>query len=574
MKKLFIITFILFNALCMYSQSHKAILNSVFLTESITLRTTYVAGENILFSAAYITTPKFSEIAGNIIAGSIQQYDSTITPFDWSKILYVEIIDNNGKPYLQKKFTIENGKTDGILKVPDNINSGIYFIKAYTRYMQNFSTNKYGYKQILIVNPDAVGTILTSNDSSVTIETTGQYTNNISIELNSSNIKTRSKAEVSLLSKLPVNEFINTVAAVKKGANNAITNPLIFATSKASIDSIKYMPEIFSSYISGTVYNKTDNTFQSNVPVYLSFLGNNAKLLAYNTNEAGEFFFPFPESFRTNEFFISAQADNKKLNIEFNENWCKKPVHINIEDIILSNSELIIANELSVNSQLLKKFDKEKQEKQHFANDSVKKFFYGTPDKIYTTQKYIDLPNIEEFIYEVVKEFSVLHKKDEPYLSMKDKNTFRNYPPLTLVDNVPIMLKTLLAIDMKKVKQLEIINGGYIIGDLKYCSVINVITNNSDFAGITLPENAMFFNYNLPGKSYSHELKTDNPANKGRIPDLRNTLYWNSDIQFINNSSSISFYTSDITGEYQIIVQSVSKITGNVSYSVKEFVVH
>ena len=44
------------------------------------------------------------------------------------------------------------------------------------------------------------------------------------------------------------------------------------------------------------------------------------------------------------------------------------------------------------------------------------------------------------------------------------------------------------------------------------------------------------------------------------IPDYRNTLYWNPNVKVdANGTSSISFYTSDETGLYSVIVEGFSK---------------
>ena len=65
----------------------------------------------------------------------------------------------------------------------------------------------------------------------------------------------------------------------------------------------------------------------------------------------------------------------------------------------------------------------------------------------------------------------------------------------------------------------------------------------------------MFFTYELfsdRNQGYDYSKRSDNL----RIPDRRNLLFWNPDIQLsADRKSTISFYTSDSKGEYIIYIR-------------------
>src|SRR4029079_9917140 len=70
-----------------------------------------------------------------------------------SKIAYLELLDRDNRPVLQEKISLRPGEAMGSMVVPVNLPSGYYRIRAYTRWMKNFSPDLYFEKPILVVNP-------------------------------------------------------------------------------------------------------------------------------------------------------------------------------------------------------------------------------------------------------------------------------------------------------------------------------------------------------------------------------------------------------------------------------------
>ena len=96
-------------------------------------RNVYLAGETIWFKAWCL------------VNGQLGQ--------DLSKVLYVEIFDENQNTIIQKKFPLKENISSGSMTIPADVQSRNYYLRAYTRYMRNFSPEKYHYQQIIIVNP-------------------------------------------------------------------------------------------------------------------------------------------------------------------------------------------------------------------------------------------------------------------------------------------------------------------------------------------------------------------------------------------------------------------------------------
>src|SRR4030042_6548 len=72
---------------------------------------------------------------------------------DVSKVMYVEVLNNQNKPILSEKILLEKGTGDGRIYVPRSIQTGVYYIRAYTRWMTNFPPGYFFVDKLYIVNP-------------------------------------------------------------------------------------------------------------------------------------------------------------------------------------------------------------------------------------------------------------------------------------------------------------------------------------------------------------------------------------------------------------------------------------
>jgi len=131
-----------------------------------------------------------------------------------------------------------------------------------------------------------------------------------------------------------------------------------------------------------------------------------------------------------------------------------------------------------------------------------------------------------------------------------------------MVDGVIINDLTVLAdLNPELVEKIEVVKTPYLIGDLILHGIVNVITRSGDFSNITMPDYVVVLPYMVVEKpsafispDYSDERNRIN-----RIPDLRNTLYWNPSVKTDRNGEAeIEFWTSDLPGNYSIKIQGIS----------------
>lgn len=110
-----------------------------------------------IFEKIYLQTDKEYYQAGEIIWMNAYTLNYQNNQFlDFSKVLYVDIIDNQNQQILSAKTTVDSAKSNGSLFIPLSTPSGKYKIRAYTSWMKNFSPSGYFEKYITIINPQKI----------------------------------------------------------------------------------------------------------------------------------------------------------------------------------------------------------------------------------------------------------------------------------------------------------------------------------------------------------------------------------------------------------------------------------
>lgn len=148
-------------------------------------------------------------------------------------------------------------------------------------------------------------------------------------------------------------------------------------------------------------------------------------------------------------------------------------------------------------------------------------------------------------------------------------------PPLILLDYVPVReIENILSASPQRIDHIDIVNRTYFRGDNTYGGIVSINTGQGDRAGVTLPDGSTFISF-----TGLHDLQEtvfpdyEGVVQKKRMPDLRNTLYWEAHYEITaDNGGSFVFYTSDVTGEFMVIVRGMTS-DGNVVSGTCEFIV-
>jgi hypothetical protein len=304
--------------------------------------------------------------------------------------------------------------------------------------------------------------------------------------------------------------------------------------------------------------------------------GKNATFQYAITDENGNFVFTIPLDNKNKDLIIQPEETDRNDNIKIETSFSEKyPEFVPVKD---NSSERLPqdVSKLGINYQVMKiyKSDEiaEKSAPVVFTGGSQR--FYGKPDIELIMDDYIKLPVMQEVFFELIPGVFLRKKKTDYEITIADpvENRVYDKPPLLLIDGVVIKDPAVIAnLDPELVEKIDAVKSRYFIGEYMFYGLVNVITRAGDFSNITLPDYAVRLPYRItePVNSFLSPDYSSQEKRQNRIPDFRNTLYWNSSVETDKDGrASIEFWGSDIDSEYAI---SIEGFTGTgISVSAKK----
>jgi len=540
-------------------------------------RNLYAAGEKIYFRAINLTDPNLKEI-------------------NCSTVLYIELIDATNKSYILGKFKLEKWGAVGYITIPSDLRTGNYYIRAYTKWMRNFSPYDYAYAIITLINPysgetndvlnnEAKKSPQLRDSSEININKDPMPVLNNVIKCSTSQGIYNKREKVILDIILADKDWIATsgycLSVIKSGAINSNIYGLNLSNLKRDYDTaeIKYWPEMQGLSLSGSIIKKDLNIPSAYSEIHLSAVGKNPFYIGYLAEQQGRFLFSLPELCETQNFFIGVETkDQDPVEILIDNDFSTDLINLPALSFILSDEEKNIAREIMFNMQLEKAY-KLRPDSQVPDATIVQEsaFFYGKPEITLNPDDYVKLPTLEEFFVELIPQAYISKRKEGTSIIMRGNNPdIAFFKPLILIDFVPVFnAENLLRLSPELIDRIEIINSTYVRGNMCFGGIISVFSKKGDMAGIELPENSYFFDFKTfePQGETSFPIYSVTSGNK-RIPDFRNTMYWNP---LVNGNPgetiSLEFYTSDNTGEYTVIIRGISVkgtiLEGHCNFTVK-----
>jgi hypothetical protein len=191
--------------------------------------------------------------------------------------------------------------------------------------------------------------------------------------------------------------------------------------------------------------------------------------------------------------------------------------------------------------------------------------FYGKPDIELMLADYISLPVMGEIFFELLPGVSMKKKKSGYEISITNYvgDKFSVLSPALMIDGVIIKDATLIAnLDPEIVEKIDVIKGKYLVGKYFFPGIINVITKAGDFNCISIPDYMTRLSYRVldPVRSFVSPDYSSEEMKENRIPDYRNTLYWNPSVKPDKDGrAEVDFWSSDNKSDYIINIQGITQ---------------
>jgi hypothetical protein len=333
---------------------------------------------------------------------------------------------------------------------------------------------------------------------------------------------------------------------------------------------IQYPPELSGPIISGKVTDSRTGSPASSALIYLSILGRSAKVQGYQTSNGGRFYFNMKNFYGTHEIIAETNtqskdsADQITVFSAFSDKYSNRPAFK--PQISPSAAGELYDHNLWTQVQHAYHPDIFTRFTTIPADTSA---FFGKPSKTYWLDDYIRYTTMEEVMKEYVQEVAV-RVKDRHYRFMVVNNYDKSVSsslftanPFITIDGIPVFnVDKVIALDPLKVQKLDVVTGRYFYGPIVADGILSYTTYKGDMGNFPLDPRSVIINYNglQRDREFYSPKYTVEKGQSSRIPDFRNVLYWSSDIRTDSEGNArCSFYTSDISGQYIVVVNGISK---------------
>lgn len=502
-----------------------------------------------------------------------------LTPSAISKIGYVELVGANKEPVFRHKLKLINGVGQGDFFVPTDIKTGNYKLIGYTKWMGNTKREHYFISDITIVNPfqELMTTSIDKTKLSNAVDTGSVKTKilnddiaGLKIELQKKRYQKRNPVSLKIIA---ANGFSsgNYSISVRKTYGLKIvtrTSATSFASAiiskpkseKLKINDTILLPELRGELFSGKVVSIKEGNPIPNEKVALSIPGKPSVLRLSQTDERGIFYFSIEEPSRNSNAILQTLGTNE-TEIILDKNLQVDYDILKFENLELADAINPIILERSTYNQIENAYFELKKDSLLANDKSLPAYQNLTED--YILDDYKRFPSLKETVIEIIPDVLLRKVKREYRFQVRTNDTFfvsDDENPLVMVDGIFIQnMDMLLNFDVKKIERIGIGRSEYYIGTNVYQGIVDISTKENDFWNSSALKGTT--EYDMPAplakKVYHFQKYGQNKASTtdyNRIPDFRNQLLWKPDFKLSEGETLLTFFTSDNTGTYEIIL--------------------
>ena len=539
------------------------VLNAPRFRETFFLKTDrnlYAAGESIHFRAFNLSHPLLKEN-------------------DWSTVLYLEVVNGRKVAVAQGKFPLDHGSVAGRLVLPDTISSGNFFLRAYTKWMRNFPPSGYSYVPLAIVNPQQLNLETLDYRSGTSregaepgmdqpmLQKLKPLHQGLHCSTDASSYAKREKVTIQIGTGAELDPSQGLAVSVAK-ADYIDSAETCYSGLTVGIpqgpESVRFIPETRGISLDGLVVQGADEHPVPNAAMHLTLLGEEPDYMGLVADKNGRIHFAIPPHQGASNALINFNTNGGsayKLILE--DAFSNEYFQGALPGMDFFTGRMEVLEEMLMYVQLKEAFGITVPIPVSAEDTAEAPYFYGSPEYRYKPADYIQIPNLEEFLFELVP-YVVIRKRKETYevAMMDDAGFYLNNAPLILLDHVAVQdLEALFKTDPRFIEYIDVINTPYIRGGNYYGGILSVLSEAGNLAGVGLPEGSTIIDlqtYQDPDTRLPQDLAPR--TLEDHLPDLRTLLFWNPELIIApGHQTGVQFVTSDIKGSYVVSVTGMSK---------------
>jgi hypothetical protein len=495
---------------------------------------------------------------------------------DISFVGYVALVNQQGEYVLEQKVRLQKGMSHGDFFVNTEVPSGNYKLLGYTQWMKNNGMEQVFKDDLVIINPYQQDQSRLLSESLAEEKTAFEATqpvdsSMIQIKLAAKRVGTRRKVALQLKNyKAKLGHGTYTLKVQRKGdiqtqpAENAISYARSYFDVKGELDrkvgDSLFLPEQRGELLFGKVTDPQGNPLPD-AKMVVSVPGEGFLLKFTTTDAQGNFYTYLRKDYKQDRAIIQPTDHTQDVRVSLGTLPHLDASGLTFGDFRLSPTYTEAIRKRSIYNQLENQFFSVKPDSV-LLGDPVDPFDGGMPNTIYLDD-YTRFPTFQETLVEVFNYAGYRNNgKGSDYIRIaqdfeKYTEEANSYPAIVLFDGVYIPDHEIIKdFDARKIESISTVPDQFVMAGKDYQGIMSVKTMKGDYFETYSPAHGINVPIKkpIPQKSYFEQRYGAEEIDQDNIPDYRRILLWEPQVEISDEDLQFEFYTSDLTGEFEVVL--------------------
>lgn len=321
----------------------------------------------------------------------------------------------------------------------------------------------------------------------------------------------------------------------------------------------RHPPESRDMGISGRVVRSSTKEPVENILTIATVVGEHPQLHTSRTDSTGQFRIPIRNLEGTETVFISVREnENQDLQINIDQDFRSeipaiRPVPMSYDSAFHQAVETLYKSHEVMDRvrQIPREVLLPVQHAPTFPINLV------SPAHSVDVEKFVELPSVEEVLHNIVPYVGVQRRSGKKMITVDDSRTLQTHRnPLILLDYAAVFdIEALLELAPQKIRQVDVYEGSYYIGDERFDGIVSIFTNTNNFARYPLSRHGVFVSLTtLQPTSAVEAVNHSVQIWPTHLPDFRSLLYWHPAPE-----ASARIQAGDLPGTYRVRLSGVAE---------------
>ena len=527
----------------------------------------------------YLSTSEKLVFAGEYLYYGFYCFNAQNSRFSTiSKVGYVALVNAEKSYVFEQKLRLDKGLGQGEFFVPTSLPSGNYKLLGYTQWMKNGGLEQAFQLDVVIINPYTAdqSSLLDSTPVSTVVPTEAISSEvdsaTVGLVFSGKSLGKREKVSFSLKNyKGYLGNGVYTIKVKKKEdfQGTPTTNASVFSKRYLNVgkqldlkvgDSL-FLPEQRGELFFGSVTDAETNEPMSNQPVMVSLPGKEFVLKFATTDNNGNFYTYLRKDYKEAMAIVQAENDEDRLSIAV-----KTPSPLDVTDLTFGDFTMTAEmdeaiKQRSIRNQVENQFFAQKPDSV-LLGDPIDPFDGGSP-QVFQLDDYTRFSTFQETLVEILNNAGYRNNpKGNDYIRIaqdfeKANEAYNDFPAIVVIDGVMIPNhETIKDFDARTIKTIKMIRDQFQLANKDYQGLLSVETFDGNYFELHQRPNAIAAQVvkPLPAKNYYKQIYSPGAKDYERIPDYRTLLFWQPFVVVDGAGSDFEFFTSDVAGDYEVVV--------------------